>query len=205
MKAKRKIKHFVKRIMSVTLGAVMMISMLPATSMKVQAASQTVFDRSKTADQLVASLLGSGITATNITSSGSVQRFSSGSSELGIETGIALDTSDNGAIDIDPDLLTMIENNGNSYGGNGHASTIQFDLTATGTLLNFNYAFASCEFDQDASYNDAFGLFVSVNGGAFENIALLDNGKPVTIQNLKNGEGQADYTGSKYYTCRKNS
>lgn len=67
-------------------------------------------------------------------------------------------------------------------------------MTATGTLLNFNYIFTSCEFNQSATYNDIFGLFVSVNGGAFENIAKLDNSKHITITNLRAGRDGTQLT-----------
>lgn len=68
---------------------------------------------------------------------------------------------------------------------NGGASTkdtvtLSFELIATGELLNFQYVFASSEFDQEEPYNDVFGLFIDG-----ENIALLPDGSPVTIQNLK--------------------
>ena len=68
---------------------------------------------------------------------------------------------------------------------NGGATTkdtvvLEFDLIATGDLLNVQYVFASSEFEQDEPYNDVFGLFVDG-----ENIALLPDGSPVTIQNLK--------------------
>ena len=203
MKGKRNMRKLAKRIMSVVLGAAMLVSLLPAANMNVCAASESVFNN-EAADKLVASILGDGITATNVQCTGSVRGFSGGMSEIGIESGIALDTSNNGVTNIDPDLLELIKSNGNSY-GDGHVSTIQFDLIATGSLLNFNYAFASCEFDQPAAYNDIFGLFVSVNDSKFENIAILDDGKSVTIQNLKEGNYYTSWSGQKLSFISSNS
>lgn len=59
---------------------------------------------------------------------------------------------------------------------NGGAATkdtavLEFELIATGDLLNFQYVFASSEFEQDEPYNDVFGLFIDG-----ENIALLPDG-----------------------------
>ena len=143
-----------------------------------------------TPEQLVHALLGEGITATNVSSTGTVYSVSDAMSELGMAAGVTFDTSGNPAAAQDLDLAALISAEGKSYGGSGestHTSTLQFTMTATGTLLNFNYIFTSCEFDQSAWYNDIFGLFVSVNGGAFENIAKLDNGKHITITNLRAG------------------
>lgn len=83
----------------------------------------------------------------------------------------------------DEDLAALIAAEGRSYGGD--TAMLEFQLTATGTDLTFNYIFGSCEFDQGASFNDIFGLFIKVNNGNFENIALLPNGKNVTITNLR--------------------
>lgn len=83
------------------------------------------------------------------------------------------------------------------YEYGGHTSSLEFTLTATGNLLNFNYVFASGEFVCGAEYNDVFGLFVSVNGSEYENIAKItkNDGEvvPVNITNLKNGLSGDEY------------
>lgn len=69
------------------------------------------------------------------------------------------------------------------YGGD--TAMLEFQMYATGKTFNFEYAFASAEFNCDPVYNDIFGLFVKVNEGDFENIAKLPNGGNVTITNLR--------------------
>lgn len=136
---------------------------------------------------LVNSVLGGGLTATNITSRGTIYTFNHGIDLVGIESGIILDTS--GRISAndyqDADLRNLMDY---SYGGD--TSSLEFTITATGKLLNFNYVFVSTEFDQNPRYNDNFGLFVSVNGGAYENIATIPvaTGEvPININNLRSG------------------
>lgn len=146
-------------------------------------------DTSKTPEQLVQSLIGDGVAATDIISTGTVYNLSD-ATELGMAAGAALDTSGKSPAAQDSDLAALISSEGKDYGCSGtdtHTSTLQFTMTATGTLLNFNYVFTSCEFNQGSKYNDIFGLFVSGNGGDFENIALLNSEKHITITNLRAG------------------
>ena len=94
-----------------------------------------------------------------------------------------LDTSGRGGEnEKDSDLESIMD-----YEYGGHTSSLEFTLTATGNLLNFNYVFASGEFVCGAEYNDVFGLFVSVNGSEYENIAKItkNDGEvvPVNITN----------------------
>lgn len=140
----------------------------------------------KTAGSLVNTILGEGIEAVDCKKTGTVYTFSGGTDAIGIESGIVLDNSGKVAGANDPDLAKILTN---KYGG--HTSSLEFTMTASGSLLNFNYAFASAEFNQSASFNDVFGLFVSVNGGAYENIALITRSDgttvPVNITNLRAG------------------
>ena len=138
-------------------------------------------------ENLVESILGSGLQATNIVKKGTVYPFSNGKDRFGIESGIILDTS--GTIeneDIDSDLESLMD-----YPYGGDTSSIEFTMIATGNLLNFEYVFASQEFICSSEFNDVFGLFVSVNGSEYENIATIkrNDGEvvPVNITNLKNG------------------
>ncbi|MBR4981612.1 MAG: InlB B-repeat-containing protein, partial [Lachnospiraceae bacterium] len=68
-----------------------------------------------------------------------------------------------------------------------------------GDLLNFNYVFASAEFNQGERYNDCFGLFVKVNNGSWKNIAQItrNNGTkvPVSIKNLRAGKSGTEMNG----------
>ena len=146
--------------------------------------SSADFNYNVTPDYLVSSLLGGSMTPIDVSGYGAISYYTASNTEdFGMEGGIALSTNYGG--DNDPDLAKLIEAEGREYGG--HTSTLEFTLTATGTLLNFGYVFASCEFNQGPQYNDIFGLFVSVNGSEYENIALLDNGRQITITNLRAG------------------
>ena len=146
-------------------------------------------DNEKSAASLVSMVLSDGVAAQNAKRTGTVNTFTNGMADLGINSGIILDTSGDADAANDADLQALVSSLGYNYGG--HTSTLEFEMTATGKLLNFNYVFASREFTESSNYNDAFGLFVSVNGGAYENIALItrDNGTqvPVTIVNLRAG------------------
>ncbi len=150
----------------------------------------------KDPDVLVNTILGEGVKATNCKRTGTIFTFSGGTDAIGIEKGIVLDNSGKVAGNNDPDLAKILTN---QYGG--HTSTLEFTMKASGTLLNFNYAFASAEFNQSASFNDVFGLFVSVNGGAYENIALVtrEDGTtvPVNITNLRAGISGKEMDGGK--------
>lgn len=87
-------------------------------------------------------------------------------------------------------LASILTAKYDEYSG-GHTSSLEFEMTATGSLLNFDYAFLSGEFTELPEYNDLFGLFVSVNDGPYENIALVTkNDKsvvPVNISTLRGG------------------
>ncbi len=124
-----------------------------------------------------------------------IATLTGGTELLGIEEGFVLSTGNthenfdnsytkdyNGTYK-DADLNELIESQGQEYGGD--TAALQFQVRSTGTALDFNYVFVSSEFDQDSEYNDIFGLFIKVNDGEFENIALLPEGEMVTITTLR--------------------
>ena len=135
---------------------------------------------------LVNSVLGGGLVANDIASKGTIYTFSHGLDIVGIDSGIILETSGRiPAAGQDPDLNILMD-----YPYGGDTASLEFTIQSTGTLLNFNYVFVSTEFDQQPRYNDIFGLFVSVNGGAYENIATIPvaTGEvPVSINSLRSG------------------
>ena len=142
------------------------------------------------ATDLVDVILGKGIVATNQQKNGTVYTFGNGDVDIGLPSGILLDTS--GKIPNttqDPDLAALCSSLGVQYGGD--TSVLEFEMQATGTELVFNYAFGSAEFNQSPSFNDVFGLFISINGGPYQNIALITRSDgtqvPVTIVNLRAG------------------
>ena len=83
------------------------------------------------------------------------------------------------------------------------ATVIEFDFIPASDTIRFNYIFGSDEFPTYANtqFNDVFGFFISGPGitGSYsnnaENIALLPNGQPVTINNIYNSGLDQYYIG----------
>ena len=146
---------------------------------------------------LVYSLLGNGVTATNITytgAQGAAGLFSGGTGIVGIESGIDLSTgkaadivgpnnSDSTSTDWgnpgDPQLTAI------SGVPTHDASVLQFDFVPQGANLSFKYVFGSEEYNEfvNSGVNDVFAFFL--NG---QNVAVLPNTTiPVSIDtvNLK--------------------
>lgn len=142
------------------------------------------------AQDLIDVVLGNGVVASGQVRNGTAYTFGNGTVDVGMSSGIMLDTSGKTPNTTrDPDLAALCQSLNVSYGGD--TSVLEFEMQATGTELVFNYAFASDEFDQGPRYNDVFGLFISINGGPYQNIALITrtngNQVPVTIINLRAG------------------
>ncbi|WP_406656130.1 PKD domain-containing protein [Methanolobus sp. ZRKC2] len=147
-----------------------------------------------TANDLVTLLLGenSTIVVSNITVTGTdlaIGNFTSGGT-LGFDTGVVMSSglvsdipnpmsshadTNNGQAG-DSDLYTLVGNN-TTY----DAIVLEFDFVPDKSSLAFNYRFGSEEDFMD-TFDDAFGLFV--NG---ENVALLPDGNPVSIFNIREG------------------
>ncbi|MFO7878998.1 MAG: choice-of-anchor L domain-containing protein, partial [Bacteroidales bacterium] len=151
------------------------------------------------------SLISGCVTAANITTNGSSAfgAFTNTSSDFPFESGLIMasgpienaegpdnSTSQGGSLSTgsDPDLDMLV-----SYDIND-ATVIEFDFVPASDTIRFNYIFGSEEFPEfaNSSFNDVFGFFISgpgINGpysNNAENIALLPNGQPVTIDNLYN-------------------
>lgn len=150
-------------------------------------------------------LLGSGVTASNITFSGQPSQigfFSGGllgAPSLGLDSGIVISTGDVNDIppggnqpDVgqyagpgDPDLLTIAQ----SVTTNPQASTInttqdgaflEFDFTPIGDSIKFNFVFASEEYTTyiNTQFNDIFAFFISGPGitGPYASPGAFPNG-----------------------------
>ena len=154
-------------------------------------------------------LLGSCVTASNITFSGTANAagtFDGTGTVLGLNGGIVL-TSGRANLSVGPD-------NANSTGfGNGgtgdpdltvlaagfqtyDAAILEFDFIPQSDTLRFNYIFGSEEYPEyvNSGYNDVFGFFISGPGiagpfsGGAQNIALIPGtNTPVAIDNVNNG------------------
>lgn len=154
-------------------------------------------------------LLGSCVTASNITYTGATEAsatFNGNGTALGLDGGILLTTGQAvraiGPDDAnssgfshnlpgDPDL-TVLASNFTTY----DATILEFDFVPQSDTLRFNYIFASEEYPEyvNSGYNDVFGFFISGPGisgpftGGAENIALIPNtNTPVAIDNVNNG------------------
>ncbi|MCR5527046.1 MAG: choice-of-anchor L domain-containing protein [Lachnospiraceae bacterium] len=152
------------------------------------------FDSSFNANDLTSAIIDDGITATSSSKSGTVYKFNKGRQDLGFYEGVVLDTSGvGGSGSTDPELQALINSvypEGTRYGGD--TSTLTMTLRANGSNMNFEYLFASQEFDQEEKYTDVMGIFVKRNswgGGKWQRVSTLGNSgaKPFTIKNLRAG------------------
>jgi len=150
-----------------------------------------------TPTDLVTTLLGPGVSVSNVTFTGANNAagiFNGGTGIVGFPTGIILSSGDIGFVPGpntqdsvsgvnagigDPDLDGLIP----GY-TTFDASVLEFDFTCTGTqIIQFQFVFTSEEYNEwvNTPYNDVFGFFL--NG---TNIALIPGsaGTAVSINNL---------------------
>ncbi len=178
-----------RQITASILTVCLTLYMIPVLSITAFAAG--VLNNTMSVSQLANNLTDGSISLTDISGYGDVSYVTGAKSVLGIEEGIVLDTAGEafiGKSQADSDLKNLIVSEGKTVEGTGDMSVLQFNMVATANQLRFNYVYASSEFNQSSKYNDIFGLFVSVNGGPFENIAKLDNGKEITLTNIRAGK-----------------
>lgn len=153
-------------------------------------------------------LVGNGLNVSNITSQGlplQFGRFNGANSNLGISSGVVIATCDinppnglsagnflTGANTPGDPLLSQLANGSVT----NNAGIIQFDFIPGGDTLEFDYVFASAEYNfyVNSTFNDVFGFFLTgpkPGGGQYinENIALIPGTNlPVTINNVNNGQ-----------------
>lgn len=183
------------------------------------AGAQLTVDNTFTPTQLIQNvLLGSGVTATNITYNGAavaLGSFNGTASNIGLPGGIILacggivnaigpnsatGASDNLQLPGDSDL-DLIMSPTLSF----DATILEFDFVATSNILQFRYVFGSEEYMEYVSttpggINDGFGFFISGPGiagpysNSAENIALIPGTTlPVTMFNLNLNSNSAYY------------
>ena len=148
----------------------------------------------------------------NISTTGdsiSIGTFNSGTSSIGIESGIILSsgnitnavgpnsqgeagTATTGPGN-DPDLDSLAS--GQLY----DITILEFDFIPTVEMIQFDYVFASeeyCEYVGD-DFNDIFGFFISTAGNPSQNIAILPgSGNPVAINNVNHMTEDSCYIGN---------
>lgn len=182
------------------------------------ASAQIQVDNTTTVEEALQLLLGPGIVVDNVTFSGDLNQigsFTGVGSNLGLEAGIILATGNcqfaasgtdgigNGGNDEgsgslgggnfgagDPDLTAV------SGVATNDAAILEFDFTALGEEIRFEYVFGSEEYNEFVcgSVNDAFGFFLSgpgINGPYTNNavnLALVPGTNiPVTINTVNLG------------------
>jgi hypothetical protein len=157
-----------------------------------------VVNQNNNANQLVNNILGSGISTSNITStgaSGAFGTFTGGTSAgIGIESGIML-SSGNIVDAVGPNSNDATATNHGTAGDNDltqisgnltfDAAILTFDFISDGGDIFFNYVFASEEYNEyvNSSVNDSFAFFLDGS-----NIALIPGtNTPVSINNVNGG------------------
>lgn len=162
-------------------------------------------------------LLGPGVTASNITFTGSPAQlgtFIGTSCFLGLDSGMVMSTglaTDAAGPNNDMAITTGFNGPGDNdlwlASGSGtalshDAAVLQFDFVPTGDSLSFRYVFASDEYLEylGGAINDVFGFFLSGPGisGPYSNnstnIALVPGTSiPVTINNVNDVSNSAYY------------
>jgi gliding motility-associated-like protein len=191
--------------------------------------SQISVDQSLTLDQYVNDvLLGSGIEASNISFTGSDVQLGlllgAEDTDFPIASGVILSSgeADNLAFDDfggvpwgdgvsgEPDLMTIANSvpgligQSFSVGSVNDVCILEFDFTATGDSIKFNYSFGSDEWTTwiNSSFNDIFAFFLSGPGisGPYDSPAGFPDGAinlafipgtdpqiPITISSVNNG------------------
>jgi Abnormal spindle-like microcephaly-assoc'd, ASPM-SPD-2-Hydin len=161
-------------------------------------------DPKLTPTALAQSLVGTGVTVSNVTYTGANRaagNFSTASNIVGFTGGIVLSTGsvrnvigpncsssidgENGTAG-DPDLTTLA-NIGNNTGvevTTNDAAVLEFDFVPTSSSISFQYVFSSDEYNEYVyDFNDVFGFFLNGN-----NIALIPGTTtPVAINNVNQG------------------
>ncbi|MEI6062667.1 MAG: choice-of-anchor L domain-containing protein, partial [Bacteroidota bacterium] len=192
----------------------------------VHAESQIVVNTAVTPDQMVQSLIGTGVTYSNVTFKGNTNSRGTflGPNNIGISTGVVLCTGSASTISgapggsvggpsgsafmDDPDLNAICNISATQHSYNG--SILEFDFVPQGDLITFHYVFASEEYPNYAppcssGYNDGFGFLISgpglsgpYLGNTGPNVALLpESNTPVSINNV-NAITNAAYYVSNY-------
>ncbi len=158
---------------------------------------------------LAQSLVGSGVTISNVTYTGAplaAGTFSGGQSIIGFDKGIILS---DGAVSnvIGPNCDTGIDQENGTPGDQdltnlicsgqscdsptttNDAAVLEFDFVPTASQLTFQYVFASDEYPEFVfDFNDVFAFFLSQGEGAKKDIALIPGTNTiVSINNVNNG------------------
>lgn len=185
------------------------LPVLSFLTLPLSTSAQLNVDDTYTAEELVSTLLGEGVTVSDITidcPGGAYGYFDCVDCNVGIPNGILLTSGSVGnavgpnntpsqssslGMPGDPDLDDIP-----GVLGTNDACVLEFDFTATSDTIRFNYSFGSEEYlEYVGSFNDVFAFYISGPGiVGTENMALIPGtGTIVSINNVN------DVTNSEYY------
>lgn len=86
-----------------------------------------------------------------------------------------------------------------------NATILEFDFVPSTDLISFDYIFASNEYQKDypCRYSDGFAFLIKKNtpGATYENIAVLDDGTPVSSKSIHPKIENFNNNGSSYQGC----
>ena len=170
--------------------------------------SQLVTSPQSAASLVQNTLLGPGVTVSNIIysgASGTIGKFTANGTNLGINSGIVITTGTIANNGNGPQGPNNSPNSGvdNSYPGfsaltnllgpnssTHNAAILEFDFVPYSDTVRFKYVFGSEEYPEyvGSQFNDVFAFFIAGPGiSGAQNIARLPSGVPVTINNVNNG------------------
>ncbi len=175
------------------------VGILLAISSVASGVTATTDMNTLTATDVAQTLVGAGVTISNVTFAGDVTQggtFVAAPGTIGFDTGVVMSSGDIAGT-IGPNTS---DSTTTAFGGAGDAdltalsgfqtfdaAVLEFDFTPDADTVFFRYVFASEEYNEfvNSSFNDAFAFFV--NG---TNCAVIDGGTglvPITINTINNG------------------
>jgi len=196
-----------KPIFSKLLNAAFLVICIVFVNANISA--QITIDDTATPDELVSSLVGTGVTVSGVTMdcpTGAFGFFDCVDCNVGITSGIVLTSGS-------ADLAAGPNNSSGSTGGAGtpgdpdldaipgvlgtyDACVLEFDITVTSDTIRFNYSFGSEEYlEFVGSFNDVFAFYISGPGiVGTENLAIIPGtATPVSINNVNNIDNPSYY------------
>lgn len=189
---------------------------------------QVDVDESRSIESSILSLVGEGITVENIRYNGvlvdgsdlnsnQVSFFQNGAgyfymgSPTPMDTGVIISSGSAVLAETPNNSPSAGSNTGQNYqdwylnsissGTTYNAAIVEFDFLAVGTSFQFEYVFASDEYNEfvNTGFNDVFGFFLTgpVDGGPYDfdnvNIALAGDDSEVTINTINIGQNPLEY------------
>ena len=202
----KKRKQFIARAVALAAVISLAVSITPAIAAPI-VTSDLATTPGLTAQALAQTLVGPGVSISNVTYTGANVAggtFSGAGDVVGIDSGIIL-SSGNIANSKGPNTVSnKTTNNGqsgdadlNTFSGKTtyDAAVLQFDFVPNDSKLYMRYVFSSDEYNEyvGSSFNDVFAFMVNST-----NFATV-NGSPVSINTVNNGYGSTAATNPLFY------